>query len=362
MTSKQAGTHLTAVSLYDSVSDTAGRTATIGQIHLRITTGADGLDSETRRAREAYAAIDRSLPKRNPARKEADDRYKAVKDSMPAFIPRGLFKPHHRHGEKISLDHSRAYPDCKSTGLQSPAPLLVLDIDHAGESLEQARKALKNHPATMMVFTSPSGNGVKAIMAVQDCRTLTDGYHIHAFNHTAEEIKELLPQGAEIDCLGKNISRMCTLAWDSSAWIRPNWEKIQPVAIPEPPRRAPEGQVRPHPVIPSDQNREMSDRLYELPVPQEYNLWLSWLITLKAAGFTCDQVEAWSSAGEKHRPGEVKTRWGGLPSDPEHVAKARLRHSLPSMTPAYARNPGGHRRQTIFTCEACGAMLSVKAG
>ena len=46
--------------------------------------------------------------------------------------------------------------------------------------------------------------------------------------------------------------------------------------------------------------------------PDEYNDWLSWLVTLKACGFTANEVENWSKAGPKYQVGEVINRWDDL--------------------------------------------------
>ena len=58
---------------------------------------------------------------------------------------------------------------------------------------------------------------------------------------------------------------------------------------------------------------------------EHYNQWLVWLTTLKALGFTVQEVEAWSSHGANYEQGEVDRRWEGLRDDPEDEARDKLR-------------------------------------
>ena len=74
----------------------------------------------------------------------------------------------------------------------------------------------------------------------------------------------------------------------------------------------------------SDDAAAYRDALAWVETPDDYNEWLGWLPTLKALGFTLEEVEEWSKRGRKYREGEVALRWSTLPDDEPGAARDKL--------------------------------------
>ena len=64
--------------------------------------------------------------------------------------------------------------------------------------------------------------------------------------------------------------------------------------------------------------------LGKLAVPQERNQWAFRTLLLKAAGYTQEAVEKWSSGGEKYEEGEIGSLWEQEPEETEDEALASL--------------------------------------
>ena len=103
---------------------------------------------------------------------------------------------------------------------------------------------------------------------------------------------------------------MCFLSHDPEAYLNPAPDSLTPLAVdlsePEPP---PSQQTRDAPprvsaAGPGTELETDREALEHIPPPDgPYNSWLSWLRTLRALGFTVEEVEAWSSRGENYIPG-----------------------------------------------------------
>lgn len=126
--------------------------------------------------------------------------YEREKKSLLAFTPSGCFEG----GRKMEL-------------LKSYVPYLVLDFDKIPEDRTlDIRTKITADPFVLACFTSPSGNGLKAIVQTD----ATAGTHKDHFL-LAEEYFEKLT-GYPLDKSGKDITRLCFFSYDPDIYINPN--------------------------------------------------------------------------------------------------------------------------------------------
>lgn len=119
---------------------------------------------------------------------------------------------------------------CKA-GLVAPSGLVVVDLDHIGDKMPIVRAVLVADPSVVACFTSPSGDGLKAVAAVSDTSD-----HGRAWRAVADRVKA--ETGIEPDPTGKDVSRLCFLSHDPNAYHNP---APVPVDIPaEPPKSEPQ--------------------------------------------------------------------------------------------------------------------------
>ena len=110
------------------------------------------------------------------------------------------------------------------SGLVNPSGLIVLDFDKLPD-VGAARAALlsdpKLGPTVALLFTSPSGDGLK-------CLILTDRHHTHATNFSALSrylTYKYAPLGLMPDASGRDVSRACFLAHDPNAYLNPIYQQ-----------------------------------------------------------------------------------------------------------------------------------------
>lgn len=96
--------------------------------------------------------------------------------------------------------------------------LMVIDFDHVSD-LDILRNALisDSNIETHMLFTSPSGHGLKWIIKVD----LSKLSHQDYFRAVANYIR--CSYNLEIDQSGKDISRACFLSYDPKVYLNPNY-------------------------------------------------------------------------------------------------------------------------------------------
>ena len=132
--------------------------------------------------------------------KKAADKIKCSK--LPAVTFRGLF-------ERRAKD-----------GLNQHSGLLVLDFDDLGASLESARKKLIADEHVLSVFVSPSGAGLKAVVAID---ASDDDGHGRAFTAAEAHFKGI---GLTTDPSGKDVCRLCFASHDANAWSRAEGSRL----------------------------------------------------------------------------------------------------------------------------------------
>ncbi|UFK97701.1 BT4734/BF3469 family protein [Kaistella faecalis] len=113
---------------------------------------------------------------------------------------------------------SGAFSRRSNTDLKQHSGLLCIDFDHL-ESLEEFRKKLleDEYFDTELLFISPSGDGLKWIIAID----LQKATHQEWFRALSNYLKKTY--GVETDQSGKDVSRACFLPHDSGAYINPKY-------------------------------------------------------------------------------------------------------------------------------------------
>lgn len=94
--------------------------------------------------------------------------------------------------------------------------LMVIDIDHV-DNVQELKEILIADKlfVTEMLFCSPSGNGLKWVIAID----LAICDHLSWFNAVAAYLKNT--HNLTADKSGKDISRACFIPWDPQAYINP---------------------------------------------------------------------------------------------------------------------------------------------
>ena len=276
----------TVVSVYQNTHDTRGITAPLSSVIQRVRSGALGLKHKTAQAR-ALAVKDKTA-------------YRSFKGKqLPAFTPAGVFSKR----------------NCQ--GLAAHSGLLVLDYDHieAG-NLTEIKAIVTGSTHTAAAFISPSGNGIKALVAVEPKPT-DAASHTAAWRAAAAYYDELV--FASADSSGKDLPRLTFLAHDPSAYLAQQvtplrWE--MPDLSANSPAQASENGKR---VIPHKEKTEngrvptdvsvLAEALGYIP-PDDYETWLLVGMAIHHDGGDISLWEEWSrSAPSKYEPGACERKW-----------------------------------------------------
>lgn len=135
---------------------------------------------------------------------------KRLKKQLPAALFAGLFKT------------------STNAGLESHSGLLVVDFDGiAPDQIQRFKADLGQHPATVLVFISPSGRGLKWVVSVNATDAAS---HRACFDAccrvVAERFSGLLDK---IDPRCKEVSRRCFMSFDPEIIVRVPAERISPI-------------------------------------------------------------------------------------------------------------------------------------
>jgi hypothetical protein len=122
----------------------------------------------------------------------------------------------------------------KETLLQHSG-LVHLDYDHVCD-LAHVREVLCGAPTVAYVFVSPSGHGLK--VGVHVAQVADDASYKHAWQVVSDHVAS--QYGLEADPTGKDISRLCFMAWDPDAYVHLDAEVfvVPPLVVPPPPTPA----------------------------------------------------------------------------------------------------------------------------
>ena len=230
------------------------------------------------------------------ARSGRSHRYDSLKLAMPAFIPASHAPDGSPvRGLPVRLHHNGLYG---------------FDIDEGRDSMDPSavRQSLIAAPGMVAVGLSCGGDALWCLAAGPQAGSSQE------YRSNWQAISAGLPPSAAAASgqASKNFNRLRTLAYDPAFWLADG-----PV-----PRL---GRSLHSPIPADDDPVSLREALGWLSPPRDYNQWLGWLPVLRALGFTAEEVEAWSSSGTGYQPGEVTTRWNGLPADEPRSALDRLR-------------------------------------
>ncbi len=274
------------VSVYQNTYDVRGITASLSSVIQRVRSGAFGLKRKTLRAR--------TLATKN---KTAYRKFKGRQ--LPAFTPAGVFSRRNRKG------------------LVSHSGLLVLDYDDIETHLERSKALATGVSHTAAAFISPSGNGIKVLVAVEPKPTDAVS-HTTAWREAAAYYDELLSGAA--DSSGKDLPRLTLLAHDPSAYLA---EAVTPLSWEAASRSAHSG-AQPSrngaAIVPRNRagangknsptdDAALADALRHVP-PDDYETWLLVGMAIHHDGGNVSQWEEWSrSAPSKYEMGACERKW-----------------------------------------------------
>jgi len=113
---------------------------------------------------------------------------------------------------------SGAFTKRNDKALLNHSGLLTVDFDHISDVQSLKESLLQDdYFETELMFTSPSGNGLKWIIPID----LTKATHQNTFEAISNYIRHAYK--IEIDKSGKDISRACFLSYDKEVYINPKY-------------------------------------------------------------------------------------------------------------------------------------------
>ncbi len=102
----------------------------------------------------------------------------------------------------------------KAEFIETYSQCIVLDFDNIGkEEFNSGFEKAKGSPYTYACFRSPGGNGIKVLVFVDSGKE----EHLEAFNQLKNHFEQLLQ--IKIDPSGKDITRLCYVSYDPSAFL-----------------------------------------------------------------------------------------------------------------------------------------------
>ena len=133
-----------------------------------------------------------------------------LKPGLQAFLP-GLYKATGRHADEIKSFQ-----------------IMVFDLDHLRD-FEEARKLTKTIPEVLIDFKSPSGDGLKVVVAFSQPYTTSDTdeklriVYTRIYKYLAEKLFKL----PELDEKTVDAGRLCFLSYDPDIYINPSPKLIE---------------------------------------------------------------------------------------------------------------------------------------
>jgi hypothetical protein len=154
--------------------------------------------------------------KETPFKLTAIEVYNRIKNGNPDVINKiNLIRDgESEHKNKLmAIMFNGTFNERKDDGLIEHSGLCILDFDKYpdNKTMNKDRKKLKECPYVYMMFTSPSGNGLKAVIRIP----ASDKYeHKRRFGAFAEYF-----QSEYFDSANSNISRVCFESYDPDAYL-----------------------------------------------------------------------------------------------------------------------------------------------
>lgn len=126
-----------------------------------------------------------------------DLQYRQEKLKLPFIMPHGIFT------------------ERRKSALKKRSNIFSIDIDHIDDP-ESTKKELSLLPFVILIFTSPSGKGLKVFLAIDP----DEGDHLTFFQAFSNYFKS--EHGIEIDQACKDVSRACLVCHDSQPYFNPD--------------------------------------------------------------------------------------------------------------------------------------------
>ena len=255
------------------------------------------LQKYTEKGRDLYRKIEAAAP--GADRQKAEDNYKSFKKKLPAVTPSGTFSPQR-----------------KAEMLTRHSGLIVIDLDDV-DDVEQCKRALAALSCVALVFTSPSGKGVKPFVAV-DPIPANDAEHKIAFQAVERFLQDqglpakLTKEGGNRDSGQTDVTRLCYLVGDREAFSQ--WPVPQPVIWDRPDLQQPAAPAPP-PSGPGDTSWVPAALEAIGPSSLSYEDWMFVGMALHDAqskgelpgGF--ERWQSWSQNDQRYKPNDCKKKW-----------------------------------------------------
>jgi len=187
--------------------------------------------------------------------------------------------------------------------LQEYSGLLQGDFDNVGEDVEELRDKLFADKHVEAAFISPSGNGVKLWIKVENDKSK----HLESFKAAEKYFQEKYDLSLDSQC--KDIGRLFFQSYDPDA-------KIKEDAVPLPINGGSDIFFDSE-TVPETLERDDFERVEEalkLITPDDYDVWMKTGMSVKALlgddGFT--YWDSWSRQSDKYESGEMKKMWDGF--------------------------------------------------
>jgi replicative DNA helicase len=223
-----------------------------------------------------------------------EDSKRAIKDNLPAVTVSGTFK------EARRIDN-----------VASVTSMLQVDLDKVDI---KKKELFKLHECCVSAFISPSGNGVKAIIAVD----YTDAKQHRDAVYTVEKFLEENIK-VDNDPSVKDITRLMYVSYDEDIFINDNVIPLKLKTKPAPPKPKPY-----KPKFTDNRRDDIQEILSYIPADVSYEDWIRVGMALKTSGEDRSVWETWSSYGSKYRKGDCsEQRWNGFNNT---VGKGTLVH------------------------------------
>ncbi len=193
----------TSISVFDNVTSTEAKVATIGEV--LDTFKSERYARTIRRARVLLGKGD-------------EDGYKMTKSKLPVFSFCGRFEGGH-----------------KKSDLKEYSGVIVLDIDDLDmKNMRRVREYLTMDSYVFALWSSPSKRGLKALVYLEYDYESDDlnARHKNAFGQLTRHFSD--HYGITLDKSGSDYSRLCFACWDKTLVIK---EKVFPFHVKVPEKR-----------------------------------------------------------------------------------------------------------------------------
>ena len=138
------------------------------------------------------------------------NRYRQLKTNLP-YIVCGLFHPPYRRTENFaSIEY------------------FVIDIDHLQEKelgIETIKQKLQEDERVLMVFKSPSNNGLKVFFSLSEKCYDAAQYSIF-YKAFAQKLSQQYGLQQVIDRATSDVTRACFISWDEEVWYNPEAKPV----------------------------------------------------------------------------------------------------------------------------------------